>query len=169
MQHLVLIVHDIRSAHNVGSILRTADGLGVDHVYLTGFTPYPATAEDARLPHIAAKMTRAIHKTALGAEVTTKWSHETDIYALLNDLRGAGFNLIALEQSPNSISLNDFKPPVQSCLILGREVEGIAKDLLDLVDTVIEIPMHGAKESLNVAQAAAIALYQIKSKVYDKI
>jgi tRNA G18 (ribose-2'-O)-methylase SpoU len=160
MRSIVVIAHDIRSTHNVGSLLRTAEGLGVDHVYFTGYTPYPKVAGDDRLPHIAEKLTRQIHKTALGAEDLVLWSHETAIVKLLNDLRAEGYQIVALEQTAASISLPDFRPPDNIALLLGREVEGIEPNLLKQCDVTVEIPMHGQKESFNVVQAAAMALYQ---------
>jgi len=163
MRRLILIAHDIRSTHNVGSLLRTADGLGVEKVYLTGYTPYPAGAsDDDRLPHIAQKLDKQIAKTALGAEQTTLWQHHIDILSLLRELKTAGFTLVALEQHQNAISLPNYQPPAKLALLLGREVEGIDSILFSEVDQVIEIPMLGSKESYNVVQAAAMALYHCR-------
>lgn len=162
MSQIRLVVHDIRSTHNVGSLLRTADGLGVEHVYLTGYTPYPATPADGRLPHISAKLTASIHKTALGAETTVDWSHHSNIITLLEELKRDGFRLVALEQAPGAVKLPDFTAPNKLVLILGREVEGIDPAILKLTDDIVEIPMLGAKESFNVVQAAAMALYQCR-------
>ncbi|MEJ0073610.1 MAG: TrmH family RNA methyltransferase [Candidatus Saccharibacteria bacterium] len=165
MKHrsIVVIAHDLRSTHNVGSLLRTAEGLGVSHVYFTGYTPYPALpADDPRLPHLAQKLTRQIHKTALGAEDLVPWSAETDIRELIEQLRTAGYRLLGLEQAPNGVVLPDYHPDGNVALLLGREVEGIDPDLLALCDDVAEIPMSGRKESFNVVQAAAMALYQLR-------
>lgn len=156
-----LIVHNIRSTHNVGSVLRTADGFGVNRVYFTGYSPYPSQPNDDRLPHIHKKLTEQIHKTALGAEVTMPTEHVGDIVALVRQLRGEGFKIVALEQNPQSIRLDLFEPAKNIALLLGEETKGITKDLLALCDESIEIPMHGKKESFNVGVAAGIALYQL--------
>lgn len=159
-QSLVLIVHDIRSCHNVGSLLRTAEGLGVTHVYLTGYTPYPQLdGNDPRLPHIARKITSQIHKTALGAEAMIRWNHTPEIEPLLANLQHDGYTIAALEQIPDAVPLPDYRPPAKLALLLGREVEGIDPVLLSRTDVVLEIPMAGHKESFNVVQAAAMALY----------
>lgn len=159
MRETVLIAHDIRSTHNVGSLLRTSECLGVQRVYFTGYTPYPAVTHDERLPHITAKLTKQIEKTSLGTERLISWSHEPDVFALLATLKSDDFTLVALEQSPASIPLPSFKPPEKIALLIGREVEGIAPELLEMCDVAVEIPQFGRKESLNVVQATAIALY----------
>ncbi len=159
---LVLIAHDIRSCHNVGSLLRTADGLGVSKVYLTGYTPYPAVKNDERLPHIAAKNNRLITKTSLGAEKSVKWEYRRNLPAVVEELRSNGFKIIALEQAPNSINLPDYESTANVALIIGSEVGGIDAAILNLADEIIEIPMLGKKESLNVSVAAAIALYHLR-------
>src|SRR5690606_15605006 len=99
MMEIVLIAHNLRSTHNVGSLLRTAEGLGVKTVYLTGYTPYPKRAHDSRLPHLAEKLDKQIHKTALGAETTQAWEYTEDVLAVINDLRSEGYTVCALEQS----------------------------------------------------------------------
>jgi tRNA G18 (ribose-2'-O)-methylase SpoU len=160
---LVLIAHNLRSAHNVGSLLRTAEGLGIQQVCLTGYTPYPLGANnDDRLPHLAQKIDRQIAKTALGAEKQIAWRHETDIEKVLIELKKQSFTIAALEQSPKSVKLPGFTPPPQLALIVGREVEGIEPAILKLCDLVLEIPMSGRKESFNVAQAAAMTLYHCR-------
>lgn len=163
MRSIVLLAHDIRSCHNVGSLLRTADGFGVEHVYLTGYTPYPPLPSgDPRLPHLAAKIGRQINKTALGAESSISWTQQDDILPLLAKLKTAGYVLAALEQDEGSISLPEYHAPTKVALLLGREVEGIEQELLKQVDVTLEIPMFGTKESFNVVQAAAAALYQLR-------
>jgi tRNA G18 (ribose-2'-O)-methylase SpoU len=159
---LVLIVHDIRSTHNVGSLLRTAEGLGVEKVYLTGYTPYPIASQDSRLPHLRQKLHDQIHKTALGAEESQPWTYHEDANALLAELRKEGYLLAALEQSASAVALPSFRPDSDIALLLGREVEGIEPALLKQTDIVLEIPMAGKKESFNVVQAAAMALYQCR-------
>jgi 23S rRNA (guanosine2251-2'-O)-methyltransferase len=160
---IALIVHDIRSCHNVGSLLRTADGLGIEHVYLTGYTPYPVEKDDSRLPHLTAKIGRQIHKTALGAENTVAWSHAESAPAVIAQLKRGGYRIAALEQSEAAVPLQSFQAKGQKlALLLGREVDGIEAELLKLADIVLEIPMLGRKESFNVVQAAAMALYHCR-------
>ncbi|HVC35955.1 MAG TPA: TrmH family RNA methyltransferase [Candidatus Dormibacteraeota bacterium] len=161
MPEIILLAHNLRSSHNVGSLLRTAEGLGVNKVYLTGYTPYPARNGDTRLPHLAQKIERQIHKTALGAQKLIDWQAEANIQQLLTDLRSDGYRLVALEQSAGAIALEDFVVPEKLALIVGREVEGLEKEVLARCDITVEIPMLGQKESFNVVQAAAMALYKI--------
>jgi len=159
---IVLLIHDVRSALNVGSLLRTADGLGIDEVYMTGYTPYPEARGDSRLPHIRLRATKQISKTALGAEKSVKWSYQPDIVKLIAMLKKDGFSIAALEQVKNSQKLPGFKTNKDIALIVGSEVEGIDKDTLKLADLYLEIPMAGQKESFNVAVAGGIALYQLR-------
>jgi|SRR5665213_2347107 len=161
MRELVLIVHNIRSTHNVGSLMRTSDGLGVLEIYLTGYTPYPKEADDARLPHLADKITRQISKTALGAEQTISWQHSEDVFNVISSLRSEGYQMLALEQTAEAVDLPLFKAEEKVALIVGREVEGIEPEVLAEADAHIEIKMRGKKESFNVAVAAAIALYNL--------
>ncbi len=162
MSEIVVIAHDMRSAHNVGSLLRTADGFGAQ-VYLTGYAPYPLIKNDERLPHLAAKQTRQIHKTALGAETNYElWKHEVDIKQLLAQLKQQGYEIVGLEQAAESVKLPEYKPPDKVAILLGREVEGIDHKLLKNCDKVVEIPMFGAKESFNVVEAATAALYHCR-------
>ncbi len=160
-RRLIVIAHNLRSTHNVGALLRTAEGLGVETIYMTGYTPYPAVTNDARLPHIGRKLTAQIRKTALGAESTQAWQ-PADIASLLKKLKKEDFVLAALEQTSKAISLPSFTPPSKLCLILGNEVEGLEEELLAAVDIHVEIPMQGKKESFNVTQAAAMALYHCR-------
>lgn len=164
MRKIVVIAHDMRSTHNVGSLLRTADGFGAT-VYLTGYTPYPQSPQDDRLPHISAKLTKQIHKTALGAEANHDlWSHD-DIKPLLARLKAEGYEIIGLEQSNNSIKLPGYQPPHKVAILLGREVEGIEPTLLEKCAKVVEIPMQGKKESFNVIEAATTAMYHCRFAV----
>ncbi len=157
---LIIIAHNIRSAHNVGALLRTADGLGVTKLYFTGYTPYPKQSNDQRLPHIAEKMTQQINKTALGAQDSLVWERIEDIQVVLTHLRKNGFQVAGLEQTNDSISLQNFKPHPQLAVVLGSEVTGIDKELLSSVDYCLEIPMVGSKESFNVVEAATMVMYQ---------
>jgi 23S rRNA (guanosine2251-2'-O)-methyltransferase len=155
-----VIAHNIRSTHNVGSILRTCDGFGVKKVYFTGYTPYPKQRHDDRLPHLAEKITKQIHKTALGAELSVV-SEKAEIIDALEKLKSNDFTIIGLEQNKNSIPLQNYKSPEKIALLLGEELNGITNDLLKFCDQIVEIPMLGQKESFNVSVAAGIALYQL--------
>jgi len=162
MPQIILIAHNIRSTHNVGSLFRTAEGIGVTSIILSGYTPYPAMPLDVRLPHISHKLTQQIHKTALGAESFVSWTHaETpDFQALKND----GYQVVALEQDPAAIMLPSYKSPDKVALLLGEEVHGLTSELLALCNEIIEIPMYGKKESFNVSVAAGIALYHLSTR-----
>jgi 23S rRNA (guanosine2251-2'-O)-methyltransferase len=156
---LVLIAHNVRSAHNVGSLFRTADAFGLRQVILSGYTPYPRTPDDSRLPHIVEKLTRQIAKTALGAEQTLSCLHFETLPEAVTALRGSGFHIYALEQSLSATPIQDIGFQYPSAILVGNEVAGLNDDELALADDVIEIRMHGQKESLNVSVAAGIALY----------
>ncbi len=157
-----VIIHDIRSTHNVGSILRTCDGFGIGKVYVGGFTPYPIIPHDDRLPHISNKLTKDIAKTALGAEKTIEIELYEDLAELIQRLKDSGTKVVALEQSDSSVNIRDFITPKENvALLLGREVEGIDQKYLDMCDYVVEIPMVGLKESFNVSVATGIALYSL--------
>ena len=143
-----VICHNLRSRENVGSVFRTADAFGVSKVYLTGYTPAP--------PH------SKISKTALGAERWVPWKYKKSIVALLRELKQKRIRLVALEQAKGrSVPLPKFKPRFPLALILGNEVKGLSPAILSRCDTVTEIPMHGRKESLNVAVAFGVAVYHI--------
>lgn len=158
MPKITLLLHNIRSTHNVGSIFRTAEGFGVRKIILTGYTPYPTHPGDARLPHLAEKITKQIHKTALGATASVPFVHHDN---LLTWLEGNTLPLVALEQASTSINLSEFVSPEEFVLVLGEEVEGIPADLLDHCQSIIEITMQGKKESFNVSVATGIALYAL--------
>lgn len=159
---VVLVVYNVRSAHNVGSMLRTADGLGIAKVYLCGYTPYPSGRGDTRLPHLAAKTSRQIHKTALGAEDSVIWHYEPDVQKTFDELRTRGYKLVALEQTDEAIDLRKLNPDGQIALIVGSEVGGLPQTVLGICDRQVYIPMSGKKESFNVAVAAGIAMYHLK-------
>lgn len=161
MKQLVLIAHNLRSTHNVGSLLRTAEGLGVQEVFLTGYTPYPETKSDTRIPHISRKLSKQINKTALGAENMINWQHQSDVKLVIKELKHKGFQIIGLEQTAESRLLTDTKFDNNVALLVGREVEGVEPEILKLCDLSVEIPMQGKKESFNVAQACAMALYHL--------
>ncbi|HUY52986.1 MAG TPA: TrmH family RNA methyltransferase [Candidatus Dormibacteraeota bacterium] len=159
---IVVIADDIRSSHNVGSLLRTCEGLGVERVYLTGYTPYPVSDKDDRLPHVAAKINKRIIKTSLGAETTISWEHVANIIELIDNLRKKGYKIVAVELTKTATKLNNFKTPEQVAFIFGNERTGIIADHLKHVDQTVYIPMLGNKESFNVIQSAAMVLYQAR-------
>lgn len=158
---VVLVLDNIRSTHNVGSILRSADGFGVSKVFLCGITPYPLLENDKRLPYLSAKIDKQINKTALGAEKSIRIEHHESILEVLEHLKIQKFELIALEQTPTSTDLKDFEVPTKLVLVVGNEVEGVNHEVLKQCKTHLEIPMKGHKESFNVAVSTAIALYEL--------
>lgn len=158
---IVLLLHNIRSIHNVGSIMRTAEGFGLKSVVFSGYTPHPQVDNDSRLPHIIEKIERELHKTALNAEKLLQASYYSDPLAVVTEFRQAGYQILALEQNTKSVNLRDFTLKQPALLILGEEVHGITPELLASVDTVLEITMNGQKESFNVSVATGIALYQL--------
>lgn len=161
MPEIIVIAHNIRSTHNVGSIFRTAEGFGVTKIILSGYTPYPVFSGDTRLPHIAQKLTAQIHKTALGAEDIVPFEYQD--HPDITSLRDEGFRIVGLEQDSRSVLLADYQTPDRVVLLLGEEVHGITDDLRELCDDLIEIPMQGQKESFNVSVATGIALYALST------
>jgi len=150
---LFLILHNIRSAHNVGAIFRTADGAGVGKIYLTGYTPAPV--DQFKRPN------SEIKKTALGAEKTVAWEKRENILELITELKKSGVQIWALEQADKSVDYREAKLTAPTALIVGNEVEGIEPAILDHRDQIIEIPMRGVKESLNVAVATGIVVFRL--------
>lgn len=161
VKDVVVIAHNLRSAHNVGSIFRTCEGMGVKKLVLSGVTPYPEKADDPRLPHIYKRASRAINKTALGSENSISWEQSSNVESAIDKLKSAGYTIASLEQSPKSQPINRYSAPDKIALIIGNEVSGISEKILKLSDVILEIPMKGKKESFNVAQAAAMALYSL--------
>lgn len=161
-RQIILLVHNLRSALNVGSIMRTADGFGVNLIIFCGYTPYPKHKNDNRLPHIADKNDNQISKTALGAEKNVEWKHSNDILTEIKALKDKGTLVVALERTPKSVALQNFKSSSDIGVILSNEVHGLEKEIQENVDFILEIPMIGQKESFNVAAACAIALYHLK-------
>lgn len=162
MRQIVLIAHNLRSIHNVGSLLRTAEGLGIEKVYLTGYTPHHKVKNDIRLPHEIAKIEKQLRKTALDAEQTLAWEYGQDLGTVLERLKTDDYTLAAVEQTPTSIKIPEFTPPEKIALLVGREVEGVEPEVLEKMDMHLEIPMFGCKESFNVVQAVAMALYHCR-------
>lgn len=162
MTEITLVLHNIRSTYNVGAIFRSAEGFGVKEIILCGYTPYPETSNDSRLPHIREKLTAQIHKSALGAEQLVPFQHMDSLEAWLGyNQSNTQLAVLALEQAPNSQNLREFTPPERFALILGEEVHGIGQEFLDQCGHILEIPMQGQKESFNVSVAAGIALYAL--------
>ncbi|MEK7066526.1 MAG: TrmH family RNA methyltransferase [Patescibacteria group bacterium] len=152
-KELILILDNIRSTHNVGSIFRTADAVGVSKIFLVGVTPDPMDR--------FGRERRDISKVALGAEKTIPWEHVEDLNILIKKLKKSEAKIFALEQAENSVDYKKIKPIFPMALILGEEVGGIKKETLKLCDAIIEIPMKGQKESLNVSVSAGIAMFRI--------
>jgi len=159
MPDIIVIAHNIRSTHNVGSIFRTAEGFGVRKIILSGYTPYPSVPHDPRLPHISDKLNSQIHKTALGAETMVPFEYQQ--LPLLEVLKKEGYRIVGLEQHHRSVMLDDYSAPEKIALIIGEEVNGIEPAILDHCQDIIEIPMQGNKESFNVSVATGIALYAL--------
>ncbi|HCC05699.1 TPA: RNA methyltransferase [Patescibacteria group bacterium] len=154
MQTVYLILHNIRSTHNVGSILRTADAAGVRKVYLCGYTPAPIDRFGRKRADIA--------KVALGAEESVVWKHEEDVREVIQTLKEKDVFVVAVEQDASSVSYTESYPDKKDiALIVGEETKGIEQELLDMCHRIVEIPMAGEKESLNVAVAAGIVLFRL--------
>ncbi len=151
-----LILENIRSAQNVGAIFRTADAIGVSKIYLAGYTPAPLDKFNRPRKEIA--------KTALGAEKTIAWESVTETVSIVDRLKKEGFSIIAVEQTPKSIDYKKLETTSQTAFIFGNEVDGVLPETLSVADAVIEIPMRGEKESLNVATSAGIILFRTLDK-----
>lgn len=145
---LVVILDNVRSLNNIGSIFRTSDAFLVESIYLCGITATPPNAE--------------IHKTALGAEDSVNWQYYNDTKDAIIELKRNGFTICATEQAENSIMLDDLMldKTKQYAIILGNEVKGVSQDVVDLCDSCIEIPQFGTKHSLNVSVAGGIAIWE---------
>jgi 23S rRNA (guanosine2251-2'-O)-methyltransferase len=152
-KYSVLILPDIRSAINVGAIFRTADAVGISKIYLTGYTPRP-TDKFGRIQ-------KDIAKSALGAEGFVEWKYQKSLVSLISKLKKQGFQIIALEQDKKSIDYRKIETPDKIAIIMGHEVTGLSKKILDKCDVIAQIPMYGKKESLNVSVACGVALFRI--------
>lgn len=149
-----VILHDVRSLHNVGSVFRTGDAAGVNKIYLTGYTPAPFGKLGQPLAQVS--------KVALGAEGWLPWEKTGDINRLILRLKKDGYHIYAIEQSPKSVSL--FSLPAKNkkikiAFIFGNEVDGLSESVLKKCDKIVEIPMFGRKESLNVSVSVGVALF----------
>jgi 23S rRNA (guanosine2251-2'-O)-methyltransferase len=145
-----VLLDNVRSLYNVGAFFRTCDAVGVEMLDLCGITGRP--------PH------KQIHKTALGAEESVRWEHHSSAVELAGALRGAGYEIAAVETSLHAIDLFDWQPGFPVCIMFGNEVEGIQSDLSQLCDTHVRIPMLGMKHSLNVATAGGVVIYELLRK-----
>jgi 23S rRNA (guanosine2251-2'-O)-methyltransferase len=146
---VILLLENIRSMHNVGSVFRTGDAFLVEAIYLCGYTPKP--------PH------RDIHKTALGATETVIWKYVENSVDAVKFLKTAGYQILAVEQVSNSIPLHRFKleSGEKAVLIFGNEVQGVSEEVLDYCDRCVEIPQFGMKHSLNISVAAGMVLWEL--------
>lgn len=154
MRDVILILHNIRSLHNVGSIFRTADGAGVKKIYLVGITPEPTD----RLGRVR----EPLRKVSLGAEESVPWEKASSFVRLSKKIREEGYAICALEQSKKSINYTKLPQSKKKiALLVGNEVSGVPSSVLKSCDYILEIPMKGRKESLNVGVATGIALFRI--------
>lgn len=150
---VAVVLDNVRSMHNIGSIFRTSDGFAVEQVVLCGITAQP--------PH------REIEKTALGATQSINWTYHVDVVAAVQQLRADGYKIIAIEQAENSVMLNEFTPDKNSkyALIFGNEVNGVSDEVMQIIDTCIEIPQFGTKHSFNIVVSAGIVLWDFFAKL----
>jgi tRNA G18 (ribose-2'-O)-methylase SpoU len=147
---VVLVLDNIRSAHNVGSAFRTSDAFKVDRIVLCGICAVPPSAE--------------IHKSALGAEDSVPWEHVDDTLEAVAQLRSEGYRIVAVEQTENSVKLGEFRPVPgeRYALIFGNEVDGVQQSVVDASDFALEIPQYGTKHSLNVSVSIGVVLWQFR-------
>jgi tRNA G18 (ribose-2'-O)-methylase SpoU len=147
---VAVLLDNVRSMYNVGAFFRTADAASIEKLYLGGITAYPPK--------------KAIAKTALGAEETVPWEHAREALALVESIRGRGYEMAAVETSVHAVDLFDWSPSFPVCVIFGHEVEGIRPEISALCDTHVRIPMLGIKHSLNVATAGGVVIYELLRK-----
>jgi tRNA G18 (ribose-2'-O)-methylase SpoU len=160
MKQVYVLLHNIRSTQNVGAILRTCDAVGVNKVFFSGITPSPVDRFGRKRNDVV--------KSALGAEDSVDWEvleeKGISVEDFLKDMKGQGFQIVALEQAENSVDykeLNEKFPAEKRVVVLGNEVEGVSKEILDLCDVIGEIPMMGQKESLNVSVSFGIFIFRV--------
>lgn len=150
---LIIVLDDIRSLHNIGSVFRTADAFKVESIYLCGITATPPHAE--------------IHKTALGAEYSVNWKWFSDTMAAVESLKTEGYTVYSVEQAEGSVMLNQLELDRQNkyAIIMGNEVKGVKQEVIDHSDGCIEIPQYGTKHSLNVSVTAGIVIWDLFNKL----
>ncbi len=146
---LTVVLNNIRSLHNVGAIFRTADGAGIEKIWLCGITGYPPNSQ--------------IAKTALGAESRVPWDHDYSIVNVIRRLKEQKYQIVLLEQMDQSVDYHQFVPTAPVCLVLGNEIEGISDEILELCDAAVDIEMAGIKNSLNVGVAFGIVAYHFRN------
>lgn len=149
----ILIIHNVRSVANAGAMFRTADAAGIDKIYLTGYTPAPLDRFGRKRSDFA--------KSALGAEEYMPWAQIKNVSFLITKLKKEGFFIIGLEQDKKSIDYKKIRPQKKNVFIVGAEVSGIPRSVLQKCDVIAEIPMRGRKESLNVSVALGVALFRV--------
>lgn len=150
---LVVVLDDVRSLYNVGSVFRSADAFRVEKIVLCGITATPDTNM---------KTAQEIHKTALGAEESVSWKYEPSAEQAVSNLREEGYKLLAVEQAHGATMLNDFVPDCENqkyAVVLGNEVKGVHQEVVDACDSCLEIPQYGTKHSLNVSVTAGIVIW----------
>jgi tRNA G18 (ribose-2'-O)-methylase SpoU len=152
---IVAIIENVRSLQNVGSIFRTADGLGIKHLYLTGSSGHPHPTEPWRRDHLA------LTKTALGAEQSVTWTYAASSLEIIEKLQQEGYQILSIELAPQAVSLDTLTAPKRVAIVVGNEVDGIEAETLAASDQVVAIPMQGRKESFNVSIAFALAAYHL--------
>jgi tRNA G18 (ribose-2'-O)-methylase SpoU len=150
---IIVLLDNIRSMNNVGSIFRSCDAFAVEKLLLCGITPKP--------PH------REIHKTALGSTESVHWEYHDNILEIVITLKQQGYLIVAAEQTTHSIKLQDFKNPLKKsvAIVFGNEVEGVSNEVLENCDHIIEIPQHGTKHSINVSVAAGIFIFYLSELI----
>ena len=151
MKEVAVLLHNVRSSHNVGSIFRTADAAGISRIFLSGYTPRPVDRFGRTQKDIA--------KTALGAERYLTWEYAAKPTPLIRRLRQEGWIIVGIEQDPSAKDFRAFRANEKTLFILGNEVLGLSKSIRVRCDVILEIPMRGKKESLNVAVSAGIVLF----------
>ncbi len=146
---MVIVLDNVRSAHNTGSAFRTADAFGVDKIFLGGITPVPPSPE--------------LRKVALGAEEVVPFQHVQDVVNLVRQLKKDGYTVVAVEQTVNSVKLNRFnrEPGTKYALVFGNEVDGVQQEVVDQCDFSLEIPQKGTKHSLNVSVSVGVVLWAL--------
>ena len=150
-----LILPDIRSAHNVGAIFRTADAFGVSKIILGGYTPAPIDRFGRERSDIS--------KSSLGAQNTVAWEQVDNIIEYIQKSKEEGFEIVSLEQSQDSVDISGYEKRDKVVLVVGNEISGVDQDVLDLSDQILEIPMLGQKESMNVSVSTGVALYVLRN------
>ena len=151
---VVIVLDNVRSAHNTGSAFRTADAFGVDKVFLGGITPVPPSPE--------------LRKVALGAEEVVPFQHVQDVVELVRQLKKDGYTVVAVEQTVNSVKLDRFsrEPGARYALVFGNEVDGVQQEVVDQCDFSLEIPQQGTKHSLNVSVSVGVVLWGMRGRLW---